>query len=254
MASEPPLILAFDTSAARCAAALVSGRRGARRAATRRWSAARPSGCCRCSRSCWPRPGVGWADLDGARGLHRAGQLHRAAHRRRRGARAGAGARRAVGRGDARSRRWPRRPGAADGGDRRPQGATVFVQRVPRRRGARRRRRPATHPSPTRRRRRCGSTARRSRGSRRGGSGARRRRRRSTCGRPTRCRRRSRRPPSSMTPEALAALHALAFDRRAAAVVGGGVRGAPRRASTLLSRCGPRASRSGGWPGRRPSC
>ena len=40
-------------------------------------SAARPSGCCRCSRRCWPRPGVGWRDLDGARGLHRPRQLHR---------------------------------------------------------------------------------------------------------------------------------------------------------------------------------
>ena len=61
------------------------------------------------------------------------------------------------------------------------------------------------------RRRRSGSTARRWRGSRPGGSGRRRRRRRSTCGRRTRCRRPRRRRRSSMTPEALAALHARAF-------------------------------------------
>ena len=28
-------------------------------------AAARPSGCCRCSRRCSPRPAVGWPDLDG---------------------------------------------------------------------------------------------------------------------------------------------------------------------------------------------
>ena len=95
MASEPPLILAFDTAAAHCAAVLVRGDARPRRAATRRWTAARPSGCCRCSRRCWPRRGSAGRRSTASRVCTGPGNFTGAAPRGGRRARPRAGARHA---------------------------------------------------------------------------------------------------------------------------------------------------------------
>ena len=255
MGSEPPLILAFDTSAARCAAALVSGRPGARGA--RRGDGPRPGRAA--AADARGAAGGGRPRLGGARRprrLHRPWQLHRAPDRRGRGARAGAGARRAGGRGDGASRRWPARPGRSTVAIEDRKG-TVLRPGVPRRR--RRSGRTRSPGDELARRARGGRRAARRlrgarRGSRRGGSGPPRRRRRSTSAPPTRCRRREAPPRSSMTPEALAALHALAFTdtpRPWSAAEFAALLGEP---STVLAVAAGRSSRSGGSPGRRPSC
>ena len=174
MASEPPLILAFDTSAAHCAAALVSGRRGARRP----------------RRGDGPRPGrAAAADARGAagRGRRRLGRPRRRSRSapgpatspacaspspRRAGSRWRSACRRS---GSAASRRWPAPAGPVRCADRRPQRGTVFVQAF--RDGARRSAEPARPAarSAAGRRRAAASTApdlprrpRRARGSRRG--------------------------------------------------------------------------------------
>ena len=202
--------------------------------------------------------GVGWARLGGIARLHRPRQLHRAA--RSPSPRPAGWRWRSASRRSACQRLRGARPTgrASDRGDARRQARTLRPELPRRRRGrAAIRRSAAPRPRGPRRRRhrpsRCRPRRRVARASRRGGSGARHRRRRSTCGRPTRCRRRSRRRPSSMTPEALAALHARGLHRHAPAL---DARRSSRPSSP--SRHAPRqpsraASPSAASPAPRPS-
>ena len=231
MATEPPLILAFDTAAAHCAAALVRATRCSR-GATSRWTAARPSGCCRCSRRCWPRrartgprstasrsaPAPATSPACGSRWRRRAAlrmaldipavgvtTFEALADRPGPVARHPRGPARQPLRPGLPRRRAARPAGRGRPGGPRPAAGGHAVPRL-RRRDDRRGPRP---------RRRARGDPRRSRGAgpHRGAAPrtARRGPRRSTCARRTRCRPPSPCPRSSMTPEALAALHALAF-------------------------------------------
>ena len=265
MASEPPLILAFDTSAAHCAAALVRG----------------DAVLARARRADGPRPGrAPAADARGAAGrgrrcagptstriarLHRPGQLHRPPRSR--------SPRRAASRSASASRRSASRvfealarPARRGAGDARGHSAAASP-RPSRRHGAplaaSRRSARRARPLPGSRRRIAGGSAsspapsdarrsrRRSRGSPRAGSTA------PTPPAPLYLRPADAMPPSepragasSMTPEALAALHALAFTDTPRPWTASRVRGAARaRRPTLL------AARAGGFaarPRRRP--
>ena len=145
MASEPPLILAFDTSAARCAAALVSGGRvlAARDEAMDRGQAER---LLPMLEAMLAEAGVGWAALDGLAVCTGPGNFTglRIAVAAVRGLALALGVP-AVGVTAFEALAAP--AGPSRGGDRRPQGDGVRAG-VPRRRAGRRSRRPATHPSP----------------------------------------------------------------------------------------------------------
>ena len=249
MGSEPPLILGFDTSAARCAAALVSGDRvlAARDEAMDRGQAER---LLPMLEALLAEAGVRWADLDGLAVCTGPGNFTglRIAVAAARGLALALGVP-AVGVTAFEALAEPEGPSTVAILDRR---GTVFVQAfrdgVPLGdRGSRgRARRRCPRP-------RCASTARCSPASRPAAWAWRRRRRRSISGPRTRCRRPRRRRASSMTPEALAALHALAFADTprpwSAAEFAALLAEAPtcwRRSRT--------ASRSGGSPDPRPSC